>query len=331
MLDSEHPVVFFANAIGDHLLTLPALRALIKLFPKKLTLIGTPYFQQVFLPEFDSDLICKPEINWDGKRWAFDLEAVANNLEECDLLLWLSTWYPDAPELILKRLAPRHSVGFCPGFEIDIPVDCSQHAADLVFDVPLQLSTTLRIEDFAYPPILGTANQQRAREIRQFVPEPMKVMVVHPDTKPEKMWTDDRWRRLLDLFLERHPEFVVFLIGNHKPALNTEHYGKRIFLYSGRLALATALALVGEADLFLGVDSCMLHAADLFRVPGVGLFGPTACQHWGFRFTPHQHICNQNGTDKIQVDEVLTAIERLLKETIQANKQPRHLELMSCV
>ncbi|MBW4573791.1 MAG: glycosyltransferase family 9 protein [Aphanothece sp. CMT-3BRIN-NPC111] len=312
MLEAKNPVALFANAIGDHILALPAFRALVKLFPKRLTLICTPSFKQTFFPEFCHDITCIPEFYWNGKKWEFDIEAVANQLERCDLLLWLSTWYPPNPEHILKLLSPNYSIGFCPGFDINIPPDFNKHMADLIFDVPLQLSANLRLEDFAYPPVFRTANQQRAREIRNLISEPMKVMVVHADTKPQKMWPADNFRVLVDLFLERHPEFVVFVVGSHNLRLNAEQYGKRIFLYNKRLALATSLALVGEADLFLGVDSCMLHAADLFRVPGVGLFGPTSCVEWGFRFSRHAHICTEGEMEKIQVDEVLEALETLV-------------------
>lgn len=310
MLDSQNPVVFFANAIGDHLLTLPALRALVKLFPQKITLIGNPYFQH-FLPEFEQDITYKSQINWDGKQWTFDLESVANNLEKCDFLIWLSTWYPNDPESLLKFIAPQHTVGFCPSFEINIPFDFSQHAAESTFEVPRRLSANLCLEDFAYPPIFGSANQKRARIIRNSVSESMKVLVVHGDTKPEKMWPAERFGILLDLFLQRHPDFVVFVVGNHKLQLNIKGYGERIFFYNNRLALATSLALVGEADLFLGVDSCMLHAADFFRVPGVGLFGATSVEHWGFRFAHHRHVCSEN-MNKIKVDKVLEALETIL-------------------
>jgi ADP-heptose:LPS heptosyltransferase len=63
------------------------------------------------------------------------------------------------------------------------------------------------------------------------------------------------------------------------------------------------------ADLFLGVDSLFLHAADLFRVPSVGLFGPTACEEWGFRVTPTwRHISGHGSMDTIQREAVLDAL-----------------------
>jgi hypothetical protein len=54
----------------------------------------------------------------------------------------------------------------------------------------------------------------------------------------------------------------------------------------------------------------MLHAADLARVPGVGLFGPTRSATWGFRFGPHRHLDERKMAD-ITVDEVLRALEDL--------------------
>ncbi|WP_025736064.1 glycosyltransferase family 9 protein [Mycobacterium genavense] len=73
------------------------------------------------------------------------------------------------------------------------------------------------------------------------------------------------------------------------------------------------MSMVANADLFLGIDSCMLHAADLARVPGVGLFGPTRSATWGFRFGPHRHIDQRKMAD-ISVDAVLDALEAIADE-----------------
>jgi ADP-heptose:LPS heptosyltransferase len=77
------------------------------------------------------------------------------------------------------------------------------------------------------------------------------------------------------------------------------------------LPLSYAMALVAASDLFLGVDSCMLHAADFHRVPGVGLFGPTSPRRWGFRFGPHRHVAVAGAIDQIGTAEVLAALESL--------------------
>ena len=50
-----------------------------------------------------------------------------------------------------------------------------------------------------------------------------------------------------------------------------------------QLTLEESLAVISLSDLFIGIDSGLLHAAAALRIPGVGIFGPTSPQ---FRFAP---------------------------------------------
>ena len=86
--------------------------------------------------------------------------------------------------------------------------------------------------------------------------------------------------------------------------------GDRVIPSCG-LSLDFALALIAEADLFVGIDSSFLHAADLFRVPGVGMFGPTAPSEWGFRFARHRHVCGKGTMTTIGVPSVVAALNAL--------------------
>jgi ADP-heptose:LPS heptosyltransferase len=80
-----------------------------------------------------------------------------------------------------------------------------------------------------------------------------------------------------------------------------------------RLPLDACFAVLSESDLFLGIDSCHLHAADLFRIPAVGLFGPTTARRWGVRFPPHWHFQGNGSTDAIGPGEVADALGRLAR------------------
>ncbi|MFE8604306.1 glycosyltransferase family 9 protein [Archangium violaceum] len=53
----------------------------------------------------------------------------------------------------------------------------------------------------------------------------------------------------------------------------------RVLSCSGSHALPVAMAVVACAYLVLGLDSCMLHVADFFHVPAVGVFGPPDPAH----------------------------------------------------
>jgi aryl-alcohol dehydrogenase-like predicted oxidoreductase len=62
------------------------------------------------------------------------------------------------------------------------------------------------------------------------------------------------------------------------------------FLHGLALPLDCALALTTVADLFVGVDSCFLHAADLARVAAVGLFFATNPVEFGLRWSARRHV-----------------------------------------
>lgn len=312
MLNAKNPVVFLAGAIGDHLLAVPALRALVKLFPVKMTLICNPNFKQTFSAEFSQDIRFQPQMYWGGERWTFDIEKVAADLEECDWLVWLNPWRSPEINHALQIYAPEYSVGFYPNFSLKVPSSSKKNTVETVFDIPRYLSNELLLEDCAYAPLFESANREQAHKIRELVPASEKVLAVHADSLPEKMWPAERFVQVLDLFLARHPEFQVFVLGRKDLRLNTGQYGERVKVLN-KLALATSLALVGETNLFLGIDSCMLHAADLFRVPGAGLFGPTSPAEWGFRFTNHRHLRAADASmSSIQVEQVLDALEALI-------------------
>ena len=135
---------------------------------------------------------------------------------------------------------------------------------------------------------------------------------MHADTHwEEKRWSVTRFIDVLDRFLARHRDFVAWVVGMGHEELNVGRERDRVFAYLG-LPLDLAMGLVASADLFLGIDSCMLHAADLARVPGVGLFGPTQPALWGFRFAPHRHVEGSTMAD-ITVDDVLGAMEDLVR------------------
>ena len=83
---------------------------------------------------------------------------------------------------------------------------------------------------------------------------------------------------------------MVILVGlRHDLLLDSAEHKARIQDLCG-IPLGITFALIGVADLFLGIDSAMLHIADLYRIPGVGIFGSTDPKQWGFRFSPHRHV-----------------------------------------
>ena len=199
--------------------------------------------------------------------------------------------------------------------------DYQGHAVDMAFAVPAYLDPTLRAEDFSGPPAVSEFASATARAFLRRRARSQFSLFVHMDTKPEKRWPRDRFAQALQRFLSEFPNFTAFVVNIRSEPIWPMEFPDRVVLFS--LSLDATLALLRECDLFLGVDSCHLHAADLFRVPGVALFGPTSCRRWGYRFTDHWHLQGGEQMEVIGVSDVCTALRQLAGACI-LSKLPRH-------
>jgi ADP-heptose:LPS heptosyltransferase len=339
-------VIYTSGGAGDHILALPALRALTTIFPEKLTLICVEGSARIFFEKVavrrtlevetfrdggriviqaipDQD-IAKRRANvgsgnnvfYRGPDWTFDADAVARNLTDCDLLISMTPWHSPAADRLLEILSPPHSIGFSNTFQTALESDLKQHLADVFFKVPRALDSSLKAEDYVGSPFLHTRHREMARQFRNVIPPEFRVLIVHADTLPYKMWLPERFATVLDRLLEHHRDLVAFVVGRENLQLDSGRHSERI-IPCLPLDLATSLALVAEADFFLGIDSCMLHCADIQLIPGVGLFGPTDPATYGFRFASHRHVYGQGTMDGISVDDVLDAVEPLLNDALK--------------
>src|SRR5208282_4338059 len=131
-LPFKFPIAIFANAIGDHLTTLPALRALAALFPGRLSLICLPGSRREFFSDVRLRSVCEIKMPVRG-RWERVIPAarVAERIGKCDLFLALNPWHSGSMDRLLRLLSPTLSVGFSPSFQVALPQDAITHRADL--------------------------------------------------------------------------------------------------------------------------------------------------------------------------------------------------------
>lgn len=250
-------------------------------------------------------------------RIRFDAESIAQQVDKCDLLISLNHWHSPSLDELLERLSPANSMGFFSQFKFRFSF-YGKHASDIAFAVPLSLEPALRIENFALAPSVLPDIRQWARNWRNKLPAVTKVLAVHAETKASKMWPMQRFVETLDEFLDRHHDVIVLALGLSDLGLDKGKHGKRV-VRCYNIPFSCVMALLGKANFFLGIDSCMLHAADLLRIPGVGLFGPTKESDYGFRFAPHRHVRGVDQTlDTITVPEVLNALESVFSEHVES-------------
>lgn len=166
------------------------------------------------------------------------------------------------------------------------------------------------------------------------------LVLLHPGpTWPVKQWPHESWVTLVKELRQRGVLNIVQLGGGVQNYANEGARDTAIILgvvsLVDKLSLEECLALISLADLFVGIDSGLLHAAVSFQVPAVGIWGATSpkflfaesesrtfvvssveCQGCHHRF-PRLHWTNGCPYDikcmkEVAVDEVLQACCRCL-------------------
>lgn len=314
MSSRPDPVVVFSNGYGDHLLVLPALRALSSLNGGRLRLVCMPGARELFFRDVAlSDVVEAPMRRAPTGGREFDAAGIAAGLGSCNCLYSLNPWHSGSMDELLERLSPARSYGFYEEFTDTIKTAAGRHAVDLAFSVPRHIAPGLRVEGFAAAPSLSREAERFAERLAAMT-APHRLLVVHGETDLRKEWPLANFSRLITTFLAERDDFIVFDVGKARSVLGDADGSERA-IFCGGLPLGHAMALVARADLFLGVDSSMLHAADAFRVPGVGIFGPTDPHEFGFRFGPHRHAVSNGCMSGVGEDEVFVALQGLLRET----------------
>ncbi|WOH56997.1 glycosyltransferase family 9 protein [Bradyrhizobium sp. BWC-3-1] len=306
--------VFFSNGVGDHVLCLPALRALGEVLNGEFVL-AYPVGPQGFI--FD-DLKVHRTVQIPFESGAtFEPKVAASLIGKVDRFVSLTSWMSPSLSGLISELRPTWSLGFFPEFQRQIALDFGIHSADLAFQIPRDLTGGLRLEDFSARIPLPEEAVRKAIDLRIMMGPGTRILAVHNETRQRKMWDAELFESTIRAFLDSHSDFVALSIGM-KPA-NFGH--DRIIECNGILPLSQSFSLVAHADYFLGVDSCMLHVADFARVPSVGLFGPTNAREFGFRLGPHITIQALGGMEQIRGSQVSAALESIVENSNQRTVQ----------
>ena len=299
-LDFHNPVVLFANAVGDHVIFAPTLRALAELFPNKITFVSLPNAAPTFFNEIPlKDVVeLKSKVanlnSWNlgtkpGDIQNFDEERIIPLLKGTDLLITPNYWYSSPLDHLINAVSPRVVIGIRPELPINV-FQQKMHSFDQYFCVAKYLCPELNIEGYAYPIHIQTSTLREMKSFDKNNAKDKKILVVHMDTKKRKRCSPKLYTEVIEQFLSIREEFLAVIIGlEHEIELASLKNRSRIFDFCG-YTLTESFEIIQKANLFIGIDSCMLHVADLSRIPGIGFFGPTSPLHWGFRFSNHYHV-----------------------------------------
>ncbi|MFY9779620.1 MAG: hypothetical protein WAJ85_03795 [Candidatus Baltobacteraceae bacterium] len=303
---------FCTNGIGDHLLLLPALRALVSMFPGQVTIVSPPGYSAILFGDLEFARAIPVETWWEPQVRHFDADAVAGAIDPGDLFVCFDRALSDSHRRLLDVLAPADSLGFFSEFKRAVRFRHDRHAADQAFALATALDPRLTIEEFAGAPWIDPLIRPLLDGLRERLSTRYKLLVAHTDTASEKMWEPRRFGRFFDAFLSEREDFVVAVVGHRVGAQALGRPQPRKFDFTA-MPLGVSLGLAQRADLFVGIDSCALHAADLARVPSVALLGPASNPvEWGLRFTARGAVRRAAPLSELDADSVLSACRDVL-------------------
>ena len=304
-------LVIRGGAIGDFILTLPAIAALRRQFPQAhLEVLGYPHIAQLAMAGGLVDRVQSIEAGAlagffaRGGRLAEDL---ADYFSEFDLILS----YLYDPDGIF-----RTNVGLCTGAQFITGPHRPDEAAGLhatkVYLQPLE-----RLAIFDADPVPRLALTPRPRSLNP-QPSTLNPLALHPGSGSErKNWPEPKWAELLR-HLTDSTDADLLVVGGEAEGERLQRLAAPLLPARSQVAQSLPLAELAHrlagCRAFIGHDSGISHLAAAVGLPCLVLWGDTAEEIWrppGERVLVLRH---PDGLARLPVAEVAEQVRGLLVE-----------------
>jgi len=270
-------LVIRGGAIGDFILTLPAIAALRRQFPEAhLEVLGYPHIAQLALA---GGLVNRVQSIEAGALAGFFarggelVENLADYFSEFDVILS----YLFDPDGIFET-----NVGLCTGAQFIVGPHRADEAARLhaakVYLQPLE-----RLAIFDADPIPRLSFVPRSPSINS-QPPVTNLLALHPGSGSErKNWPEPKWAELVQ-HLMSSTELDLLLVGGEAEGERLQRLAAELPPARRRVAQSLPLAdlaqLLAACRAFVGHDSGISHLAAAVGLPGLVLWGDTAEEVW---------------------------------------------------
>jgi heptosyltransferase III len=306
-------LVIRGGAIGDFILTLPAIHLLREAFPRAhLEILGYKHIVALAEERFYADATRSIEY---GAMAGF---FIPNSALAPDLIEYFAGFQqivsylydPDGYfEGNLRRAGVKHLL---PAYQ---PLDDAEHAARQLAR-PLQ-QLALYLEDHAPRVFPSPEDQQAATQFFEGHGG-QRLIAIHPGSgSARKNWPVERWAELGRRLAVEIPGARRLLVGGEADAAQIQALagawrGDPV-LIAQNLSLPHLAAILQRCQLFLGHDSGISHLAASVGTPCLLLFGPTDPAIWG---PPHAGVCileaPEGDLNRIEVEAVQRKVVELL-------------------
>lgn len=284
----ERILVLRGGALGDFIVTLPALALLRQRWPSaRIELAGNVTAAQLARDRGLLDAVhAQHEARWSALYAPAELPA--------DFAAWLATFdlvlnfWPDPDGDLRRRFPIRAGQVYLTAPALPTLAPAAAHYCEPLRTLGLTMTTPLY-------PLAPPDNPARATG----------PIAIHPGSgSPRKNWPAERWLALLrDL-----PSPVVVILGETETAAWTPRLTGLAVEVRTQPSLKELVGVLARCRLFLGHDSGVSHLAAACGAPSVLLFGPTDPATWAPP-APHVTVLQRGSTvDALTLDDVRRAV-----------------------
>lgn len=309
VLTCQKPILFFANALGDHLLTRPTVLALAKFFEGRLGYMGVAFSAERFYPDADFRCVCPIALSYgDNGAHDFEMSSLLSYGDSFDAIISLNPWHSPLLESVRHVVAPKPFVTL--GSESGVLARNPSPKRDMaakIFSMAKFFRADSELASFISVHPASPGARACADYILGKLPAGKKLLSVHTWTHDSKRWPPERFREVIAAFISRLPGYVVIVVDPVDTNLDAGFPEGAVFTCDG-VDLDTATDIVARSDLFLGIDSYFLHVADFSGIPGVGIFGPTNPETWGASYSSAVSLRSGTSTAEVSSESVIKAL-----------------------
>jgi len=310
-------LVIRGGAIGDFVLTLPAIAALRKQFPEaRLEVLGYPHIVQLAVAGGLADEARSIEARALAGFFARNgelSEELKDYFSEFDVIV---SYLYDPDEIFQTNVRRCSPAQFLAGPHR--PVEAENLPAARVFLRPLERLAIF--EPDAVPRLRiggkGKGEPLPGRESHRAA-EGTHTIAVHPGSGSEKKnWPESHWAALLQC-LSQNTEASFLLVGGEAEGERLERLAAKLsvgrFSIAQRLPLSELAQRLERCGAFVGHDSGISHLAAAVGLPGLILWGETPEEVWR---PPSEKIVvlrRPGGLMRLTVSDVLEEMQPLLR------------------
>jgi len=303
-------LIIRGGAIGDFVLTLPALHLLRDAFPdNEVHILGYRHIVALAEKRFYADAI--KSIEYSGlaaffSRNATPEEELQKYFASFDQIISY-LFDPDGIfEIKLREAGAKHILSAYTPIHDGLHASCQ--LAKPLESLALFLETS---EARLYP---NSEDRKRGQRLHPCQEAPL---IVHPGSGGKhKIWPPEQWETLLKRLLRNHPTLPVLLIGGESDHAVLQKLEASTRLPVVRSPQLTDLAgLLSESRFYLGHDTGVSHMAAAVGAWGMALFGPTDPEIWGPRSARFQILrAPQNDLALLPAELVYERLETCLRQ-----------------